>query len=60
MARRLTRLIPYCEAVRLALPRPRDATHPAVVAAVHRILTELGLEGEAELQAAPRGTENDR
>ena len=46
--------------VRLAVPRPRDATHPAVVAAVHRILTELGLEGEAEPQAAPRGTENDR
>ena len=46
--------------VRLAVPRPRDATHPAVVGAVHRILTELGLEGEAEPQAALRGTENDR
>jgi len=27
------------------VPRPRDPTHPAVVAAVHRILMELGLEG---------------
>ena len=33
--------------VRLTLPRPREATHPAVVAAVHRILTELGLESDA-------------
>jgi len=33
--------------VRLAVPRPRQATDPAVVGAVHRILTELGLEGEA-------------
>ena len=30
--------------VRLDAPRPRDLTHPAVVQAVHRILTELGLE----------------
>jgi ABC-type nitrate/sulfonate/bicarbonate transport system ATPase subunit len=28
----------------LDAPRPREATHPAVVSAVHRILTELGLE----------------
>jgi NitT/TauT family transport system ATP-binding protein len=27
------------------LPRPRDPTHPVVVQTVHRILTELGLEG---------------
>jgi len=32
--------------VSLDLPRPREATHPGVVAAVHRILTELGLETE--------------
>jgi ABC-type nitrate/sulfonate/bicarbonate transport system ATPase subunit len=31
----------------LALERPREATHPDVVAAVHEILTELGLEGRA-------------
>ena len=29
------------------LPRPRDLTHPEVVAAVHRILTEMGLEADA-------------
>jgi NitT/TauT family transport system ATP-binding protein len=34
-----------CE-LTLTIPRPRDPTHPDVVAAVHRILTELGLEGE--------------
>ena len=44
--------------VRLTVPRPRDATHPEVVAAVHRILTELGLEEDAEpLAAASRGPE---
>jgi NitT/TauT family transport system ATP-binding protein len=32
-----------CE-LRIALPRPRDLTHPDVVNAVHCILTELGLE----------------
>ena len=32
----------------LDLERPRDATHPEVVDAVHRILTELGLEHDAE------------
>jgi ABC-type nitrate/sulfonate/bicarbonate transport system ATPase subunit len=34
-----------CE-LRLEVPRPRDPTHPAVVAAVHRILAELGLEND--------------
>jgi NitT/TauT family transport system ATP-binding protein len=34
--------------VRLGLARPRDPTHPDVVAAVHRILTRLGLESDAE------------
>lgn len=34
--------------LRLELERPRDPTHPEVVQAVHRILTELGLEGERE------------
>jgi NitT/TauT family transport system ATP-binding protein len=33
--------------VHLVLPRPRDLTHPTVVAAVHHILTALGLEREA-------------
>jgi NitT/TauT family transport system ATP-binding protein len=32
----------------LQVPRPRDPTHPAVVSAVHRILTELGLESDAD------------
>ncbi len=34
--------------LRLDLPRPRDLTHPEVVEAVHRILTELGLEQDKE------------
>jgi len=47
--------------VRLTAPRPRDATHPGVVAAVHTILTELGLESDAEpLAAATRGPEINR
>ena len=33
-----------CDAVRIDAPRPRDLTHAAVVRAVHRILTGLGLE----------------
>jgi NitT/TauT family transport system ATP-binding protein len=41
--------------VRLHTSRPRDATQPDVVAAVHTILTELGLEGGAEPIAAARG-----
>jgi ABC-type nitrate/sulfonate/bicarbonate transport system ATPase subunit len=32
----------------LTLPRPRDLTHPQVVEAVHRILTELGMEGDTQ------------
>jgi NitT/TauT family transport system ATP-binding protein len=32
----------------LEVPRPRDPTHPAVVSAVHRILTRLGLEPGVE------------
>jgi ABC-type nitrate/sulfonate/bicarbonate transport system ATPase subunit len=43
--------------VRLSVPRPRAATHPAVVGAVHRILTELGLETETETVAALGGEE---
>ena len=34
--------------LRLDLERPRDATNPQVVEAVHRILTELGLEHDVE------------
>ena len=37
---------------RSTLPRPRDPTHPGVVEAVHAILTELGLERDAERDAA--------
>lgn len=37
--------------VLLAAPRPRDATAPEVVAAVHKILTELGLESGAAVAA---------
>ena len=29
----------------VSVPRPRDPTHPEVVETVHRILTEMGLEG---------------
>ena len=36
-----------CE-LRLELERPRDPTHPLVVDAVHRLLTELGLEHDRE------------
>ena len=40
-----------CE-FQLDLPRPRDLTHPDVVGAIHRILTEMGLETDAEDQIA--------
>jgi ABC-type nitrate/sulfonate/bicarbonate transport system ATPase subunit len=39
--------------VRLNVPRPRDLTHPAVVHAVHEILTELGLEHDAAVAVSP-------
>jgi len=42
------------EEIVLAEPRPRELTHPAVVAAVHRILTGLGLEREHPVAAASR------
>lgn len=35
-----------CDEVKIGASRPRDLTHPAVVQAVHRILTALGLEQE--------------
>jgi ABC-type nitrate/sulfonate/bicarbonate transport system ATPase subunit len=38
--------------VRLSASRPRDPTHPEVVRAVHRILTDLGLESDLEPVAA--------
>ena len=45
----------------LDVPRPRDLTHPQVVAAIHRILTVLGIESEDDeavaVRAASRGTE---
>jgi NitT/TauT family transport system ATP-binding protein len=34
--------------VRLDVSRPREATHPEVVRAVHRILAEMGLESDTE------------
>ena len=43
--------------VSLRVPRPRDATHPEVVAAVHHILTELGLESDSLALAAASGRE---
>ena len=46
--------------VRLSAPRPRDPTQPEVVRAVHHILTELGLETEAEPEAAASGREERR
>jgi NitT/TauT family transport system ATP-binding protein len=36
-----------CE-VALSLPRPRDLTHPEVVKTIHRILAELGMEGDTQ------------
>jgi len=36
-----------CE-LNIAASRPRDLTHPEVVSATHRILTELGLEHDSE------------
>ena len=46
--------------VRLAAPRPRDPTQPEVVKAVHHILTELGLEKEAQPMVAAGGREEGR
>ena len=43
----------------LNLPRPRDLTHPAVVRAVHRILTTLGLERDVEPPAASGSMEQN-
>lgn len=35
----------------IAAPRPRDLTHPEVVSATHRILTELGFEHDTAIVA---------
>jgi NitT/TauT family transport system ATP-binding protein len=43
--------------VKLTVPRPRGATHPEVVAAVHRILTGMGIEKDPEPAAALRREE---
>jgi NitT/TauT family transport system ATP-binding protein len=43
--------------VRLDVPRPRAATDPAVVAAVHRVLKEMGLEHEPEAAPVADGVE---
>ena len=48
------------EQVAVETPRPRDLTQPAVVAAVHRILTALGLEqDEPVAHASPRRAVTD-
>jgi NitT/TauT family transport system ATP-binding protein len=41
-----------CDEVRIGAPRPRDLTLPAVVQAVHRILTGLGLEQDRPVTTA--------
>jgi NitT/TauT family transport system ATP-binding protein len=41
-----------CE-LNIATSRPRDLTHPEVVSATHRILTELGLEHDSERIVTP-------
>jgi ABC-type nitrate/sulfonate/bicarbonate transport system ATPase subunit len=38
----------------ISVPRPRDLTHPEVVSAIHRILTELGIEQDHEKTAGGR------
>jgi NitT/TauT family transport system ATP-binding protein len=45
--------------LRLSLERPRDPTHPEVVQAVHRILTELGLEHDTEHATAQEALVSD-
>ena len=35
--------------VAIATPRPRNPTQPEVVQAVHRILTEIGVESESRI-----------
>ncbi len=39
----------------IATSRPRDLTHPEVVGAVHRVLTELGIEHDHEKAASYQG-----
>jgi hypothetical protein len=34
--------------LRVAIPRPRELTHPQVVETVHAILAEFGLEQDVE------------
>jgi NitT/TauT family transport system ATP-binding protein len=41
--------------LKLDLPRPRDPTHTVVVDAVHRILTELGLEQDNKVMSHESG-----
>jgi NitT/TauT family transport system ATP-binding protein len=43
--------------VRLTASRPREATQPDVVSAVHRILTDLGLESDPDRLMAASGRE---
>lgn len=46
--------------VSLSAARPRDTTLPEVVGAVHRILTELGLEGDGDRVRTSSGREQGR
>jgi NitT/TauT family transport system ATP-binding protein len=46
--------------VSLSTPRPRDTTLPEVVGAVHRILTELGLEGDRDGVGTSPGREKEQ
>src|SRR5438552_3892438 len=38
-----------CRELRIAIPRPREPTHPEVVETVHAILAEFGLEQDKDL-----------
>jgi NitT/TauT family transport system ATP-binding protein len=44
-----------CRELRVAIPRPRDLTHPKVVETVHAILAEFGLEQDKVVSALGSG-----
>lgn len=43
-----------CRELQVAIPRPRDLTHPKVVETVHAILAEFGLEQDKDLVESVR------
>ena len=45
-----------CRELRIAIPRPRELTHPQVVETVHAILAEFGLEQDKNLVESVRTT----